>query len=155
MIARFSFAVACLRKVYHAECMIISFYFTHEFLSLCSKLKNYVFIPQQNVFLKNTGISQFPLWLSWLRIWCLCENADLILGLAQWVKDLALPQAKARIQCCCVCGVGYQLQLQYDPQPSIPYTTGAAIKKKKITGIPVITVWKRAWFSFWNCESLI
>ena len=35
---------------------------------------------------------EFPLWLSRLRIQCcLCEDVDLIPGLAQWLKDPALP----------------------------------------------------------------
>ena len=40
---------------------------------------------------------------------------------AQWVKDLALPQASAyvadaaQIQRCCGCGVGWQLHLQFNP----------------------------------------
>ena len=44
-----------------------------------------------------------------------------ILGLAQWVGDLALPRAVvwvadvARIPCCCGSGVGQWLQLQLDP----------------------------------------
>ena len=44
-------------------------------------------------------------------------------GLAQWVKDLVLPQAEvwitgpARIPRCCGCGVGQQLLLQFDPWP--------------------------------------
>ena len=43
------------------------------------------------------------------------ENASLIPGLTQWVKDLALPQAAAWLQdvtwiwCWCGCGVGQQL----------------------------------------------
>ena len=42
-------------------------------------------------------------------------------GLAQWVKDPALPCAvvkvadMARILCCCGCGVGWWLQLRLDP----------------------------------------
>ena len=44
--------------------------------------------------LKNIYKWEFSWWLSGLRTWCcLCEDAHLILGLAQWVKDLALLQA--------------------------------------------------------------
>ena len=49
------------------------------------------------------------------------ECADLILGLAQWVKDLALPWTvvqvadAAWILHCRDCGVGQQQQLWFDP----------------------------------------
>ena len=49
------------------------------------------------------------------------EDTYLIPGLAQWVKDLALPRAVVYVAdvvwilCCCGCGVGQQLQLQFDP----------------------------------------
>ena len=47
----------------------------------------------------------------------ICEDASLIPGLNQWVKDPALLQAVAQVEdaaqiwCCCGFGVGWQLQL--------------------------------------------
>ena len=43
------------------------------------------------------------------------EDAGLIPGLVQCVKDLVMPQTVAWIWFCCGCGVGWQLQLQFDP----------------------------------------
>ena len=66
-----------------------------------------------NEFFKN---EEFPLWHSRLRTQCCpCEGAGLIPSLAQWVKDLVLPQAvvqfadTAQIQCYHGRGVGLQL----------------------------------------------
>ena len=58
---------------------------------------------------KFSRFSDVPIVVQRVRdlTWCL------IPGLAQWVKDLALPQAAnvAQIWCCCGCGIGRLLQL--------------------------------------------
>ena len=58
------------------------------------------------------------LWLSKLRTQhCLCEDVNLIPGLVQWVKDLALLQTVVQVTdvawiwCCCGYGISLQMQL--------------------------------------------
>ena len=46
------------------------------------------------------------------------ENVDSIPGLAQWVKDRALPQAVARIRCCHGCAISLSCSWPwFDPWP--------------------------------------
>ena len=75
------------------------------------------------------------------------EDASSILGLTQWVEDLALPWAVmkvadvAQILCCCDCGATAPIQpLAWEP----PYASGAALKKKKTQQIiGIIPLWMK------------
>ena len=75
---------------------------------------------------------EFPSsWLSRLKTQhCLSEDAGLIPGLTQQVKDLALLQAVAWIQCC----LAVEQAVTTAPiQPTVwevPYATEAVVKKK-------------------------
>ena len=61
------------------------------------------------------------MWLSGLRTQIVSLWMQVLPGLAQWVKDLALLQAAAYvvdaagIVHCCGCGAGRQLQFQFNP----------------------------------------
>ena len=55
--------------------------------------------PRVKGRIRTTGLLEFPLWLHGLRTkCCLCEDAGLIPGLTQWVKDLTLLQGRPQIQ---------------------------------------------------------
>ena len=82
------------------------------------------------------------MWLSRLRTQhSICEDAGLIPGLAQRVKDLALLQAAVlvadvvHIQCCCGCGCDIGLSCSSDKIPSLGTSIcgrcGPKNKKKK------------------------
>ena len=64
------------------------------------------------------------------------EDMSFIPGLAQWVKDLVLPQAAlfsgvAWDSVLLDCGVGRQLPSDQTPNPGTPYAARVALKKKK------------------------
>ena len=77
-----------------------------------------ILIIHIKLILRSSCLSRLGTWQH--RV---CEDAVLIPGLAQWVKDLALPQAVAEtadaawIQCCCGCDVG--LNCSFDWTPSL------------------------------------
>ena len=62
------------------------------------------------------------------------EEADLFPGLIQWVRDLVLIQAvakvtdEAQVLCCCGYDVGTQLQLNSTLAWELKYATGVALK---------------------------
>jgi len=69
------------------------------------------------VFLIKKSNQEFSFVVHRVNLTSVYEDVGWIPSLAQWVKDLTLPQAAAefadvaRIQCCCGCGVGQHLQL--------------------------------------------
>ena len=78
------------------------------------------FFKMKKINLKND--EEFLLWLGGLRTWhCLWEDAGLIPGLTQWVKNLVLPWLCHRPQ----------VQLQFDSWPGTPICCKSGLKNRK------------------------
>ena len=76
---------------------------------------------KQNIILKKMKTRSFHCGSSIMNLTSIHEDSGSVLGLAQWVKDLALLGVVVQvadvpwIPSCCGCGIGQQLQLQFDP----------------------------------------
>ena len=85
-------------------------------------------------------IWEVPSWLSGLRTQRSLEDADSILGVAQWLKDLVLPQAVAQVadaaQIWCCRGRGLGLCCSSDSAPSLRPSICRRCNHKKKKFIP-------------------
>ena len=78
------------------------------------------------------------MWLSGLKTWhSLHEDVSTIPGLAQWLKDLALPKSAAQIPnvakicCCCGCGIGLSCSSNSTPHLGTSICHRCSHKNKK------------------------
>ena len=83
-------------------------------------------------------MKEFLLWLSRLRTQhCLCEDAGSMPWLAQWGKDLALPQAAVQVADvvqiwhCCGCGEALSRSSNLTPSLETSICCRRRLKKKK------------------------